>query len=84
LFFSSFENRLFPFKCVHVQRSYTRSGSTRDKLLARESDSNARPAGGMWPGKVVCGPRKFPIHVTCTLLWERMVTMFVIWWTSHA
>ena len=27
--------------------------------LAGENDSNARPAGGMWPGKVVCGPREF-------------------------
>jgi len=59
LFFNSFENRLVLSKCVHIQRSYTRSGRTRDQLLAGESDSNERPAGGMWAGKVVCGPRKF-------------------------
>jgi hypothetical protein len=59
LFFNSFENRLVLSKCVHVQRSCTRPGRTRDQLLAGESNSSARPAGGMWPGKVVCGPRKF-------------------------
>jgi hypothetical protein len=59
LFFNSFENRIVLSKCVHIQRSYTRSGRTRDQLLAGESDISARPAAGIWPGKVVCGPRKF-------------------------